>query len=283
MMFFTGKRQVAVLGAGRAAAVADDAKGTTMTGKLEIAADGKVTGPITMAYNDPFPTVNGKLGSGAMMGVVMHTMVGNLPGTVSIFNDPAKEVSAHFGIAQDGSVHQFGPIGKGWIAWAEVAGNLQWYSIEHADDGNTENPLTDAQITASAQIVEVLSRFAGFPLQVTDSVTVPGYGTHVMGGVPWGNHTCPGPGPRAAQRHEIIARAIAIRNGATTYTTDGVLSLAELAARLGSAPSTILRMTAVGDGVFAPDVAAYVNAVFCGSAAPESGMPKGLVLRVPAN
>jgi hypothetical protein len=50
--------------------------------------------------------------------------------------DPSRAVSAHFGIAQNGSVHQFGPIGKGWIAWAQAAGNAAWYSIEHADDGN---------------------------------------------------------------------------------------------------------------------------------------------------
>ena len=145
-----------------------------MTGKLEIGPDGRVTGPVAITYNNPFPTRNGSWGSGAMMGVVMHTMVGNLqPTTVDLFNSSSAAVSAHFGIAQDGSVWQFGPIGKGWIAWAEMAGNEAWYSIEHADNGNTENPLTDAQLTASAQLVEVLSRFAGFPLQVTVTDTPP--------------------------------------------------------------------------------------------------------------
>jgi hypothetical protein len=98
---------------------------------------------------------------------------------------------------------------------AEKAGNKAWYPIEHADDGKTQNPLADAQVTASAQLVEVLSRFAGFPLQVTDAVTVQGSGTHVMGGDAGGGHTCPGPGPRAGQRGEIIARARAIRAGQT--------------------------------------------------------------------
>src|SRR5215469_10480442 len=184
----------------------------SMTGKLQIGPDGRVTGLVAITYNNPFPTSNGSWGSGAMMGVVMHTMAGNLqPTTVDLFNSSAAAVSAHFGIAQDGSVWQFGPIGKGWIAWAEKAGNKSWYSIEHADDGNTENPLTDAQLTASAQLVEVLSRFAGFPLQVTDSVDVKGYGTHVMGGQAWGGHTCPGPGPRAGQRAAVIELAKLIR------------------------------------------------------------------------
>src|SRR5579862_9659825 len=138
---------------------------------LTIDASGRLSGGgIKFTYNDngkkyPFPTVNGSWGSGAMQGVVMHTMVGNLPGTVEAFNNPNYQASAHFGIAQDGSVWQFGPIGKGWIAWAQMAGNQTWYSIEHADDGNPDNPLTDEQITSSALLVEFLSRFAGFPLK----------------------------------------------------------------------------------------------------------------------
>jgi len=55
-----------------------------------------------------------------------------------------------------GRVHQFGPIGKGWIAWAQWRAT-GWYSIEHADNHDPNNPLTDAQIAASAQLVELLS------------------------------------------------------------------------------------------------------------------------------
>lgn len=251
-----------------------------MTGKLEIGGDGRVTGPIAISYNNPFPTVNGSWGSGAIKGVVMHTMVGNLPGTIATFNNPANQVSSHFGIAQDGSVHQFGPIGKGWIAWAEVAGNDTWYSIEHADNGNTENPLTDAQLTASAQLVEVLSRFAGFGLQVTNSVDGTGYGTHVMGGAAWGGHTCPGPGPRAGQRQEIIDMAKQVRTGDRPVTSDGTMSLMQLATQVHSEPSSILRRTAIHDGAFPGNVAAYVNGVFGGTISPAAAMPKGLALWV---
>src|SRR5262245_21803927 len=49
-------------------------------GKLHVQADGRVSGPASISYNDPFPCVNGNHGSGAMMGVIMHTMVGDLPG-----------------------------------------------------------------------------------------------------------------------------------------------------------------------------------------------------------
>lgn len=155
-----------------------------------------------------------------MNGVLMHTMVGNLPGTVTVFNEPSYQASAHFGIAQDGSVWQFGPIGKGWIAWHAAAANPTWYGIEHADDGNPDNPLTGAQVTASAQLVEFLSRFAGFALQVTDSVDGKGYGTHAMGGAAFGGHTCPDMPPqhvRSRQRADIIALAREIRAGAAPH------------------------------------------------------------------
>lgn len=185
-------------------------------GKLKVGTDGKVTGPAHIGYNTPFPTGNGTPGgsNSQMMGVIMHTMVGNLPGTIETFNNPASSASAYFGIAQDGEIWQFGPVGENWEAWAQVAGNRDWYSIEHADDEKTGNPLTEAQVVASAQLVECLSAFAGFPLQVTDSVSVKGYGTHVMGGAAWGGHSCPGPGPRAGQRAAIIALAKEIRAGA---------------------------------------------------------------------
>jgi N-acetylmuramoyl-L-alanine amidase len=190
----------------------------TTPGRLTIQADGKVTGQAVITYNTPWPCVNGSWGSGAINGVVMHTMVGNLPGTITVFNEPAYQASSHFGIDQEGGIHQFGPIGKGWIAWAQAAGNSAWYSIEHADNGNPANPLTNAQITASAQVVEALSAFAGFPLQLTDRVGGRGYGTHVMGGEAWGGHTCPGPGPRAGQRTAIIDLARQIRAGGSPPT-----------------------------------------------------------------
>lgn len=192
--------------------------GGYVPGRLQVATDGRVTGPASISYNNPFPCVNGRFGSGAMQGVVMHTMVCNLPHCIDLFNNPAKQASAHFGIAQDGHIHQFGPIGKGWIAWAQVAGNLAWYSIEHADNRDPNNPLTDEQIAASAQLVELLSRFAGFPLQVTNSVTGKGYGVHSMGGKAWGDHTCPDLPPdhvRSHQRPAIIALAKQIRNQRT--------------------------------------------------------------------
>jgi hypothetical protein len=195
-----------------------------MAGKLIVGSDGKVTGDARIEYNSPFPCVNGSWGSGAMMGVVMHTMVGNLPGTVSWFNNPQAQASAHFGIAQDGTIHQFGPIGKGWVAWHAAGGNKEWYGIEHADDGNPNNPLTDAMLTASAQLVECLADYAGFPIQISDSPSVKGYICHFQGGSAWSPdlHSCPDSPPnhvRSSQRPEIIKRAQAIHGGTSTPPT----------------------------------------------------------------
>ena len=71
----------------------------TTPGKLHVdTTDGRIHGPATITYNSPFPCVNGTPGvTGAIRGVVMHTMVGNLPGTIATFNNPKAEASAHFG------------------------------------------------------------------------------------------------------------------------------------------------------------------------------------------
>lgn len=227
--------------------------------KLTIDSSGRLRGNANITYNDDpqygyaWPCVNGTPGGGAssMNGVIMHTMVGDLPGTIAVFNDPNWQASAFFGVAQDGHIHQFGPIGKNWMAWAQMAGNPNWYSIEHADHGNPDNPLTSAQILASAQIVEALSAFAGFPLQVANTVSEHGYGTHFMGGAAWGGHTCPDLPPqhvRSQQRTAILALAAKIRNPViqykiAPYTTDGTLSLNDICKKFNNELGNVLYRT----------------------------------------
>jgi hypothetical protein len=171
---------------------------------------------------------------------------------VSWFNNAKAQASAHFGIAQDGEIWQFGPVGKGWIAWHAAAANHSWYGIEHADAGKPSNPLTDAQVTASAQLLECLSAFAGLPLQISDSPAVKGYGWHGMGGTAWGGHPdCPG-SVRKAQRPKIIALAMAIRSGGGPHppagphrhTAPGGRSLAQIAAARNTTPAHLLQVTA---------------------------------------
>jgi len=247
--------------------------------KLTVNPDGRLSGPASISYNTPFPCLNGAWGSAGISGVLMHTMVGNLPGTIAWFNDLAAQASAQFGIDQAGHIHQFGPIGLGWYAWHAGDANRAWYGIEHADDGNPDNPLTDLQITASAQLVECLSAFAGFPLEVTDTPMSGGYGTHVMGGAAWGGHSCPDQPPmhvRSAQRSRIIEIARSIRGGTPApvpppvWQEDAMRALPEL--RLGAAGADVRTVQGlcnarsaaaalVIDGVFGPATDADVRRV----------------------
>ena len=152
-----------------------------------------------------------------MMGLVLHTENGYEQGTIATFNNPASQASAFFAVGLDGVIHQFGPVGKDWMAWAQADGNPHWYSVEDADNWPGAPPITRPfsaeQVTALAQLLELLSRFAGFPLQVTDSVDNKGLGVHAMGGQAWGGHPyCPG-AVRTGQRPEIVALAREIRVG----------------------------------------------------------------------
>ncbi|MGE5288496.1 MAG: N-acetylmuramoyl-L-alanine amidase [Micromonosporaceae bacterium] len=188
-----------------------------MTGKLSIDSSGRLKGSAVngITYNSPWPCPNGHYGMGQVHGVIMHTMVGNLPGTTSCFNNASFQASAHFGVDQSGHIHQFGPVDN-WVAWHVAAGNPQWIGIEFADDANPNNALTDKQLTAGAQIVEAVFAKYNLKLQVTNSVSGWGLGVHYMGGAAWGGHSCPDTGGkhvRSSQRGEVIRRAQAIRSG----------------------------------------------------------------------
>lgn len=191
-----------------------------MAGKCYIS-DGWLYGPINITHH-PSPNRSGGMAvPSGVNGVVMHTMVGDLPGADGWFLNPSSEVSAHFGISQTGQVIQWVPV-NGGVAWAECSGNGNWYSIEHADHANPHNPITEAQMTASAQVVECLSRYGNFPLQEANSPSQEGFGVHYMGGEAWGGHSCPDypvpgtPFARSKQRPAILAIAKAIRGGGPT-------------------------------------------------------------------
>lgn len=179
--------------------------------------DGWLQGPIDIEHHLTPNRYPGSLPHSAVQGVIMHTMVGNLPGTDSVFMNPSFGASAHFGISQTGQVIQWVPLGSG--AWHIVSGNGHWYGIEHADNADPHNPITEAQAFASAQIVQALSQAAIFPLQVCNSTGGEGYGCHYLGGAAWGGHSCPDyPSPgvpfaRSTQRAGILASAKSIGAG----------------------------------------------------------------------
>jgi hypothetical protein len=60
------------------------------------------------------------------------------------------------------------------------------------------------------------------------------------------------------------------------YVTAGMYSLAQLAAKLGTVPAALLRMTAVHYGTFGNDLAGWLNAVAAGTRPPSTPLPKGI-------
>jgi hypothetical protein len=185
--------------------------------RLAIDGSGRLVGNMSITYNTPFPTHNGSNNfQEPAQGMVSHTEVGYEPSVINEFNDPSAQASAFFSIGMDGHIHQYGPVGTGWKAWTQMAGNSRWRGVEHEDHGDPSNSYTPAQLEASAAILEALSHHDGFPLQATsDPVGGAGNIFHSDGGAAWGGHDCPGDA-RRAQRSAVIARAQAIRGGAPT-------------------------------------------------------------------
>lgn len=240
--------------------------------KCHFDSDGWLQGPIRITH---VLSPNHGTGFGTGRGVVLHTEDGHEAGTVATFMNPANKVSAFFSVGFDGAVHQYVPVGKGLAAWSQAAGNESFRGVETEDGTTPSKPLTQAQITAVAQILEACSTFDGFPLQVTDSVNGQGLILHSDGGQAWGGHLqCPGP-VRAAQRPHIIALAMSIRQAAATpapkkWTAQGQLSLHDLAAaHLGADAAAVLALTSRNSpgAVFAPDLAKYIDTVFAGDTA----------------
>jgi hypothetical protein len=221
----------------------------SIPGKCHFDSDGWLQGPIRITH---VLSPNHGTGFGTGRGVVMHTEDGFEAGTVATFMNPANKVSAFFSIGQDGSCHQYVPVGKGLTAWSQAAGNDAWRGIEDEDRTNPATPLTAAQVAAFAQILEACSAFDGFPLQVTDD-PVGGHGLilHSDGGQAWGGHLqCPGP-VRAAQRGQIVALAMSIRHGMPPveqgpfrHTAPGGKTLAELAAARHTTPEHLADVSA---------------------------------------
>lgn len=210
----------------------------TVPARLRLGSGGKILGQVTggIGYATPFPVPNGTVGGGSdnMLGVIMHTEVGYDHNVVAEFENPQSQASAFFSIRDDGHITQYGPIGYNWMAWAQVAGNPMYYSIEHEDQGNPKTPLNAAQIASSAQLVELLSAFAGFPLILANSPGEKGFGTHFMGGAAWGGHSCPDVPPkpvRSLQRQDILnlAHDIRVQGIAVRYVGDGSQTWGQLA------------------------------------------------------
>jgi len=144
-------------------------------------------------------------------GLVEHIAEGTFEGTISWCKNPASQVSAHFVVARDGRIAQL--VDTDVTAWTQIEGNGHWLSVEN--EGFTPNPLTNAQVEASAVILAKGHEVYGYPLTLATCPSDRGLGHHSMGaecGVNWGHSRCPGPAVKA-QKPVILDIATQIIGG----------------------------------------------------------------------
>lgn len=187
--------------------------------------------------------------------VCIHTMVGSLNGTESMFKQGGYAgTESHFGTGGDGEIRQW--VDTDYSADANYRGSRDVISIENADHGpefprwNTSGdnvpPFTAAQIEANAQIIAWVHQTHGTPIVLIPNTRpqhngvgyhaqgVPGNGL-VSGGVSWSKargKVCPGR-RRIAQIPQIIRRAQEIVGGAPIATIEE-----DTMRRLGAATRT---------------------------------------------
>jgi hypothetical protein len=142
-------------------------------------------------------------------GLVLHIQEGTEAGSESWFKNPDAQASAHFLNPKSGGLRQL--VDTADRAWAEMAGNRHWISVEN--EGMSGESLTDSQVENVAQLFAWIHNTYGTPVQSTDDPNGQGVGWHGMGGDAWGGHfDCPGD-PIKAQRPRILARVAEILGG----------------------------------------------------------------------
>jgi hypothetical protein len=83
--------------------------------------------------------------------------------------------------------------------------------VEH--EGDSGETLTAAQLEADGKLLAWATEHHAIPMQLARSPEGSGLAYHALGAASWGGHLqCPGP-PIVAQLPQIIALAMAIRNG----------------------------------------------------------------------
>jgi N-acetyl-anhydromuramyl-L-alanine amidase AmpD len=132
--------------------------------------------------------------------IVIHIMAGTEKGTDTWFHNPAAQVSAHYGIARTGEIHQYvdesdtayhaGLHGADFLkATAQVVKdrpgvNPNLYSIGIEHEGQPGDPWPDAMLEASRALVKKCAATWSIPLDRYHIV-----GHHEI----YAGHTCPGP------------------------------------------------------------------------------------------
>ena len=138
------------------------------------------------------------------VGWILHVVVGNGSPFDTFANaQPPQRRFSHFWVAKDGRIEQYTELSR--KCWAQGVGNGQYWAAE--TEGMPGEPLTLPQIASLAKI----HTYLGAPHLLAEAPGQAGIGTHYMGGVAWGGHTCPDPasgaGPRSHQRGAILTAA----------------------------------------------------------------------------
>jgi len=111
---------------------------------------------------------NGRAGW-PVVAIVVHTMAGTLSSCDSWFQNPASQVSSHFGIGLKGEQHQYVKLADGSWAngilepgnqWVAIVGNsanpnYQTVSIETEDNGSGATPVTDQQYASTLAVARL--------------------------------------------------------------------------------------------------------------------------------
>lgn len=143
------------------------------------------------------------------LGICLHceTTEGNPWG---YFSNPNNQASSTFWVSNLGQPYQY--MDADLESWAQMAGNNAYPSVEF--EGTIQTPYTASQMSAGAALIRWAATTYNFPIQTCDHGGT-GITTHCFYRPPfypadpaWGNHSCPGPGPRLAQ-HAIMVNMAA--------------------------------------------------------------------------
>jgi N-acetylmuramoyl-L-alanine amidase-like protein len=137
-----------------------------------------------------------------LRGLVLHIQGGHEDGTFGTFNTAGSRRSAHFGNPKQGRLEQF--VDTDDMAWAQVAGNPFWISVENEGFGG--DSLTPSQLDNVATLLGWLHWNEQVPLKIAETPNDYGLGYHAMGKAAWGATGCPGKSI-LIQRPLILERA----------------------------------------------------------------------------